>query len=308
MNNQSLPNFLIVGAARSGTTSLYHYLDQHPDIFFSETKEPCFLAYARGSYNGEIHRHAVTDLDNYLKLFEPGTSHKWRGEASAIYLHLHNEVINNIQFYIPDYKKLRIIMILRNPIERAFSQYMRNVRNLREPLSFEDAIKQESERKKQGFNSDYFYIERGFYYQQVKNYLEKFEHVKIILYENFSKNPIKELDAIFNFLQLKRTVDIKTDLHYNRSGKPKFPLLIKMHKTLLYRNNFIKSFAKEIVPKQIRKKFADRFTDMVHDIALEKESISKETYAQLIEVYRNDIEQLGKLINTDLSKWLLPKS
>jgi|SRR4051812_4363883 hypothetical protein len=308
MNTMLLPNFLIVGAARSGTTSLYHYLDQHPDIFFSETKEPCFLAYARGLYNGEIHRHAITDLDNYAKLFSAGGLNRWRGEASAIYLHLHEEVISNIQFYIPNYEELRIIMILRNPIERGFSQYMRNVRNMREDLSFEEAIEKEAERKLAGFNSDYLYIERGFYYKQVKAYLEKFKHVKIVLYEDFSRNSLEVIDSIFKFLQLHRTFPISTDLHYNKSGKPKFALLLKMQKKLVYQQNFIKSIAKGIVPKKVRKKFSSHFTDMVHDVALEKKSISPETYLKLLEVYQSDIEQLGKLINRDLSYWLQPNS
>ncbi len=304
MNTISLPNFLIVGAARSGTTSLYHYLDQHPDIYFSETKEPCFLAYARGLYKGEVHRHAVTDLDNYVKLFSPGISNKWRGEASAIYLHLHTEVINNIEFYIPHHKDLRIIMILRNPIERAFSQYMRNVRNMQETISFEEAVRMETERKSKGFNSDFFYIERGFYHDQVKDFVEKFKYVKVILYEDFSKDPLKEIDDIFDFLQLKRSFNINTDQHFNKSGKPKFKFLLKLQMALIYKKNPIKSVAKFMLPKKIRKTTARHFTNLVYDHTLEKQSVSKETYLKLLEIYRSDIEQLGKLIGRDLSGWL----
>jgi len=304
MNTISLPNFLIVGAARSGTTSLYHYLDQHPDIYFSETKEPCFLAYARGLYKGEVHRHAVTDLDNYVKLFSPGISNEWRGEASAIYLHLHTEVINNIEFYIPHHKDLRIIMILRNPIERAFSQYMRNVRNLQETISFEEAIRMETERKSKGFNSDFFYIERGFYHDQVKDFVEKFKYIKVILYEDFSKDPLKEIDDIFDFLQLKRSFNINTDQHFNKSGKPKFKFLLKLQMALIYKKNPIKSVAKFMLPKKIRKTTAHHFTNLVYDHTLEKQSVSKETYLKLLEIYRSDIEQLGKLIGRDLSGWL----
>lgn len=304
MNTISLPNFLIVGAARSGTTSLYHYLDQHPDIYFSETKEPCFLAYARGLYKGEVHRHAVTDLDNYVKLFSPGISNKWRGEASAIYLHLHTEVINNIEFYIPHHKDLRIIMILRNPIERAFSQYMRNVRNMQETISFEEAVRMETERKSKGFNSDFFYIERGFYHDQVKDFVEKFKYIKVILYEDFSKDPLKEIDDIFDFLQLKRSFDINTDQHFNKSGKPKLKFLLKLQMALIYKKNPIKSVAKFMLPKKIRKTTARHFTNLVYDHTLEKQSVSKETYLKLLEIYRSDIEQLGKLIGRDLSGWL----
>jgi len=307
MNTASLPNFLIVGAARSGTTSLYHYLAQHPDIFFSQTKEPCFLAYARGLYKGEIHRHAVTDFDDYIKLFLPGKSNRWRGEASAIYLHLYNEATNNIQFYIPDHEELRIIMILRNPVERAFSQYMRNVRNIKETLSFEEAIEKESERKLKGFNSDYFYIERGFYYEQVKTYLEKFKHVKVILYEDFSKDSLQVIDSVLEFLHLKRDFAINTATNYDKSGHPKFKSLIKFRRELINKSNPVKSIARTFVPKSVRKKFADRFTNLVYDVALEKKSISKETYLKLLDVYRDDIQKLSTLISRDLSGWLKSK-
>jgi hypothetical protein len=237
----------------------------------------------------------------------PGASSKWRGEASAIYLYLHQEVTNNIQFFIPNYQDLRIIMILRNPVERAFSQYMRNVRNIKEPLSFEEAIEKEAERKLEGCNSDFFYIERGFYYEQVKTYLEKFDYVKVILYDDFTKDLLPVIDSVLEFLHLKRDFEIDTTINYDKSGHPKFGSLIKFRSSLINENNPVKSIAKVFVPKQIRKKIADRFTSLIYDIALKKKSISKDTYLKLLEVYKSDIEKLGKLIERDLSGWLKPK-
>jgi len=306
MNTRPLPNFLIVGAARSGTTSLYHYLAQHSDIYFPETKEPCFFAYARGLSKGEIHRHAVTDLNDYVNLFLAGASSKWRGEASAIYLHLYKEVTNNIQFYIPNYEDLRIIMILRNPIERAFSQYMRNVRNLKEPLSFEEAIEKEAQRKLEGINSDYLYIERGFYYEQVKAYMEKFKFVKVVLFDDFSKDSLNVIDSVLEFLQLQRNFEIDTTVNYDKSGQPKFESLIKLRRELINKKNPVKSIAKALLPKSFRKKIANQFTNFVYDVSLEKKSVSKETYLKLLEVYKIDIVKLGKLIDKDLSSWLKP--
>src|SRR5436305_12859102 len=168
-------------------------------------------------------------------------------------------------------------MIMRNTVERDFSQYMRNVRNIREDLSFEDAIEKEAERKLKGFNSDYLYVERGFYYEQVKTYLEKFNHVKVVLYDDFSKDSLQVIDSVLEFLQVKRNFEIDNTVNYDKSGEPKFRSLIKFRRGLINKNNPLKFIAKTLVPKMVRKKAAERFTNLVYDIALEKRSISKDT-------------------------------
>ena len=179
-----LPNFLIVGAARSGTTSLFHYLEKHPDIFVPKNKEPSYFTFFENKPSFTLGRPAnfVTERQEYLKLFESGGEHLVRGEASTPYLYFHEPTIVNILKHYKNLSKPKIIIILRNPVDRAYSQYMMNVRDLNEDLSFEKALKVEGNRMANNAHFDYFYINRGYYYLQTKAYLEKFRDVKVCLY------------------------------------------------------------------------------------------------------------------------------
>ncbi|MGR3310384.1 MAG: sulfotransferase family protein, partial [Candidatus Brocadiales bacterium] len=171
-----LPNFLIVGASRSGTTSLYNYLKQHPEVYMSPVKEPRFVIGQQStkfSYKGigdeKSEKGVIKTIDEYKKLFENVRDEKAIGEASVINLYFYEDAIKLIKKYLGDAK---IIIILRNPVERAFSQYLRLRREYRESLSFEDGLKMEEKRLKDGWLPGWHYTRRGFYYNSVKAYME----------------------------------------------------------------------------------------------------------------------------------------
>ena len=141
--NINLPNLLIVGAAKSGTTSLHNYLKQHPDIFMTKHKEPHFLINSEIG-TGRVHKAVIT-LQDYKKMFETDGKYRYKGESSVMYLAFPEFSIKNIKRYLmPDVK---IIIMLRNPIERAFAGYLHNLRyNPSENLSFEEAIDNSEDR------------------------------------------------------------------------------------------------------------------------------------------------------------------
>src|SRR5690242_1148638 len=112
MNQEVLPNFLIVGAAKGGTTSLYYYLKQHPEVFLSVVKEPCFFCYANKTPNYKHSKDTVVDFKIYKKLFETAKNYKAIGEASSTYLFMYEETIKNIRDFIPDATNVKIIIIL----------------------------------------------------------------------------------------------------------------------------------------------------------------------------------------------------
>lgn len=146
-----VPNFFIVGAAKSGTTSLYHYLKQHPEIYMSPVKEPKYFLASINKFphNGpgdiEVDKKIIRTWDEYLKLFSNASVEKCIGEASCGYLYYCELVAPSIKRISPEAK---IIIVLRNPVERAFSAYCYLFREGRETLSFEEALKIEEERKK----------------------------------------------------------------------------------------------------------------------------------------------------------------
>ena len=177
----TLPNFLIIGAMKSGTTALYYYLAQHPQVYMSPVKEPNFFC-SEGQASRE---DTVARLETYQGLFKDVSDEKVIGEASHCYLY-EPEAAVRIQQYLPDAK---FVAVLRDPVDRAYSHFLHMVRNGTEPLTdFAQALREEEvgahrERSPQD------YIGRGLYYDQLKRYFDTFgqDQVRVYLYEDLSE-------------------------------------------------------------------------------------------------------------------------
>lgn len=153
-SRRGLPTFLVIGAAKAGTTSLYHYLGQHPQVFMSPVKEPGFFALEghpldfRGPGDEWLRQATTTTLEAYQKLFEGVRDEPAVGEASVLYLH-HHAAPEAIARYVPDVK---LVAVLRDPVERAYSAFLYQTRNGREPLAdFEEALRAEPRRIADGW-------------------------------------------------------------------------------------------------------------------------------------------------------------
>ena len=218
-NNKKLPNFLIVGAAKSGTTSLYYYLKEHPEICISKNIKETFFFTGKDfkDVNKEscnYGRYAVTSLERYKLLFNHCANKKVRGEVCVAYLFFYKESIQNIKKILSD--KVKIIIVLRNPIDRAFSNYLHHVRDGCEKETFEKALSLEKERKRKKWWWGYYLIEAGMYYDQVKAYLENFSEVKIYLYDDLKKDPLSLVQDIYRFLEVNDSFTPKSlGLKYN---------------------------------------------------------------------------------------------
>ena len=286
----NLPNLLIVGAAKSGTTSLHNYLKQHPDIFMSNHKEPHFLI------NNEIGVNripkGINNLQDYSNLFSNGASHKYRGESSAMYLQFPEIAIKNIDRYLD--KDVKIIIMLRNPIERAFSGYQHVKRyNLDEDLDFEDALEISEQRyfTNNNITPASRYIHIGMYNEFVRKFKTKFKtNVHIIIYKDFINNTNQELSRLFSFLGIK-DVQIDFNKQYMVGGWK--------WKNDLFRKIFMKRhFLKKFIPfkRLIRAAFKSFATDSV-------EKIDDTVREKLIGIYKDDIKNLSTFLNLDLNFW-----
>lgn len=206
-----LPDFLIIGVQKGGTTSLYHYLIQHPDVFSATTKEIEY--FSKYSYRGLW----------WYRSFFPSCLAKWfrkmrgrkfiTGEASTSYSFFPG-VAERVKKALPNVK---VIVLLRDPVDRAYSQYNHQKRKGRETLSFEEALEKERERLKgerekllkdpqyQSFNYDHFsYTSRGKYDEVLKPWLERFEDNMLVLCsEDLNNSPGKVTNKVFDFLGLK---------------------------------------------------------------------------------------------------------
>ncbi|NOR54700.1 MAG: sulfotransferase [Sulfurovum sp.] len=295
-----MPNFLIVGAAKAGTTSIYEYIKNHPEIFLTEPKEPTFFSYAdEDKPVFSMHKEVdfVTKIKDYSKLYDSVENQKCWGEASTPYLYLYEKTIDNIKRLVPDYNNLKIIIILRNPVERAYSQYMMRIRDLTEHMSFEDAINDEKNRMENNAHFDFFYLDRGLYYKQVKAYLENFKNVNIILYDDLRKNNADIIKEILTFLRVdeKYIPDIRKE--FNVSGKSK----IRFLRSLIIDDYIGKNLLKKILPKSIRKKIQE----VIDKYNTQKIPMEQKDRDFLKKYYKNDIIKLESLIGRDLSSWYL---
>lgn len=194
-----LPNFLIVGAAKSGTTSLQAYLDQHPDVFFSPSKEPNYFALtgiplpqpgpaAPDVLYHLLYRHSVTDYEAYVSLFD-GVGSEWAvGEASVRYLY-YPEAPGRIHALLPD---ARLVAVLREPVSRLYSHYCMNVQYQLEPLDLQAAIEAEPSRREAAWGWDWHYVAIGRYAEQLDRYFALFdrEQIKVVLYDDFVARPL----------------------------------------------------------------------------------------------------------------------
>jgi len=301
-----LPNFLIIGAGKSGTTSLDNYLKQHPDIFMSPVKEPNFFAYQNidisklGKDTQAHYESSVTNIGDYYDLFKKAGSNQTIGETSNTYLSV-NGTAKIIREYIPDVK---LIAILRQPTKRLYSRYLHLARENKLPTtSFEDVLN-----KNTIWWSRNDLVNEGFYWRNLKPFYDEFPHgnIKIILYEDLKNNLQDTLNEIFEFLNLTRSVTIDISIEFNKSGfiKNKF-----FDKTLGH-NSIFKSVVKKALPyksydKIKNNRWLQKKVNYLRNQNLQRPELDPLLYQTITDsVYKNDIKQLQDLIKKDLSTWL----
>jgi len=335
------PNFLIIGVQKSGTTSLYHYLNQHPQIGMSSMKEPhFFLAETLKKwqyYPGQkvrLWHNRVTSVQTYQKLFDPLGHQKAIGEASVWYLY-RSRAAAKIKHYLPEAK---LIAILRDPAERCFSDYKQGLTFGYETRSdFYEAILADQERFQSDPSATFHYVPQGFYYQQLKSYLKLFDHqqIRVYFYEDLKKNPEWMLRDIFRFLEVD--VNFVPDISQKKNVSPvSYNLLEPKHKfcrTLgaseliipenlslqrpfkrtkaqlshfaLY-NKLMRRLLALFGSERFRKKRAIQLMEKAGLMELHpiKPILEPHVRQELVEIYREDISKLSELLQRDLSQWL----
>jgi hypothetical protein len=294
------PNFFIVGSTKSGTTSLHNYLSQHHDIFMSKKKEPHYFCYRdkinqfMGPGDKKICKQMVVDNEvEYQSLFELSQGQKILGESTATYLHIAGTA-KKIYDYNPNAK---ILISLRNPVDRAISAYNHLIRDGREFLDFGDALKVENQRLSDGWMPFWGYQQQSFYYENVHEYLELFgsDNVKIIIYERDFQDVEKLLCSIQMFLGVEiESLDYK--FKDNISGIPKYKLL---HEQLRRPNSLLKPFYK-LIPKNIRRELKNRLNEKNLKVSKEIPLLIKQ---ELKNSFTDDVEKLDEIVPDVKNFW-----
>ena len=287
------PNFFIVGTPKAGTTSLFRYLDEHPEVFMCPIKEPNYFAYdllvEQGIYYSE---KGVGHKKDYERLFQDVVSEKAVGEASVSYL-FYEKVPARIKAAAPDAK---IIVILRNPVERAFSHYLMDLQLGYVTLSFEDIVCRRIGHPKLSLYYQQF-VELGFYFEQVKRYLDIFgeEQVRVFINEDLKEDTSQVLLSVYDLLDITP--------HFMPAVKKQYNVYQKSRNKLvkhLYRVKSVRNLARRLLP--------DSMVDSVRDslfFGQEKPELSASIREHLNKLYRNNVLQTGDLIGKDLSRWCM---
>lgn len=296
----TMPNFIVIGAAKSGTTALYRYLKQHPEIFMSQPKELRFFPFEEqipdfcGPGDKADMGTVITKIEDYRACFAQGAQYPARGESSPLYLY-YPRTAERIHHHLPDAK---LIAILRHPADRAYSQFLMERRYGREHLSFSDALAAEEKRISNGWSHHWHYRQRGFYAAQLKPYFELFkrQQLKIYLYEDYLADNVGFIQDIFRFLNVDDTFVPDMSVRHNVSKIPRSHAL----QVFLTEPRLTKNLLKPLVPAH----WSRRIGDNLRERNLTRPPLSPKIRRQLIEVYREDIIKLQDMLQRDLSHWL----
>lgn len=287
-SRQKLPNLFIVGAAKSGTTSLYTYLAHHPDVYMCGTKEPNFFSEVGKSSKDR----RPLSLTEYLALFKQYGAQRFIGEASPSYL-WESRTAQRIDSMCPQAK---IIVILRDPVERAYSHYLmdRQLGEQRE-LSFLRAIEKDLAEEHPMWWATHLYVALGMYYEQIRRYVDRFgENVLILFFEELRSAPETVLRRVASFLDIDEagfaTVDVTVAHNAYSAPRPRNVLV----GSLLTQERFAPW---RILPQATRHKIAERFL-------LKKDEkpplIDAQAVSFLRDLFDPDIERLERFLHRPL--------
>ena len=290
-----LPNFLCIGAAKAGTTTLYEILIQHQDIYLPKIKEPHFFDYEENYQQG---------VKWYSKhFFEGHQGEKAVGEITPSYLYI-EKVAKRICFDLG--KDIKLIILLRNPVDRAYSHYIFNVKRGFESFSFHDVMNtvNEEERISKGFVEKlrYSYISRGLYANQIKRFLEYFpmDNMKMILFEeDFIRNRDNTLSAIQRFLNINE-ITLNTDIKSNKASISRNEYI----KDMLYKKSKLRKIAKLFLPSMELRHRVKNFLKRVNEKPYKPQELPIHIRKNVMEKhFKGDIHRLEDLIKRDLSYW-----
>jgi hypothetical protein len=306
-SSPTLPNLFIVGAAKAGTTSLHVLLSRHPATFMSEPKEPRFFAYEGerpeafgGPGASSLVSSIVKTRDEYEQLFAGVTDERVVGESSPAYLYS-QVAAGRIHEAVPD---ARIVVLLRDPADRAYSHWVDNVGSGWEPVhDFARVLDLAEERRRENWWRKWDYVGHGFYAAQLKRYLDRFpaDQIKVLLFEDMLGEHPAGVEDLCEFLDLDPALLERQELpRANTGGVPRSRTLT----AVLSRRNPIRSSLRLVLPSGIR---APARRALVRRNTT-KPPLDPDTRARLQELYRGDVRELEALIDRDLSHWLRPSN
>ena len=303
--NERLPDFLLVGAAKSATSSLHNYLDQHPQIRMPSLKESWFFSFYNNppDYDspGKL-SDLVTDLPTYLSLYDGAQANQLLGDACPSYLYTYEDTIRHIrQLYSAEaLQKLKIIISLREPVSRAYSQFYTFKRKVQEPLTFDEATQAQtiSQRLQDNWNIFYDYTGFGLYSKQVEAFQQAFgkDRVLVVLFDDMQQDMPGVCRTIYRFLGVDENFRLDDQVRHNSvTGEPTLKWLVAG----LFSQNRVKRMLAACIPKKLRMVILYILVKPL----LKREPLDASTKQRLAAFFADDITRLEKIIERDLGAW-----
>jgi hypothetical protein len=292
----AVPNFVLIGAAKAGTTSLHRWLGQHPDIFVPRQKELHFFAApwlrenCKGPGDARVLQDIPADWDAYRAHYRGAAGRRAIGDLSPSYF-----------AWWPSRDAIRdrlghpkIVLALRDPVEKAYSQYMHLVRDGRETLSFAEALAAEEGRTRQGFGALWRYVGGVLYAEPTERFLETFgpERVRILFFEDLVRDPQGTMRDLLTFLEVDPTVPIDTASVSNPSGAPKSPAL-----AMVLNNPTLRKVARSLLPGPLVTRLGALGTALNTGV---KPELDRSIRTLIEERVAADSARLARLIGRDL--------
>ena len=298
------PTFLVIGAYKAGTTSIHHYLKQHPQVFMSRIKEIRFLAYAGhqqvplSAVQKAALQWPVRSLADYEALFDQAANHQARGDVSPCYLAYAKQSIVGIKTYVPQAK---LIVVLRHPADRAYSSYTYIVNLGREAeLDFRRAVHRELDNG--GPRTDgrqHHYLAENLYFDFLRQYFQQFprEQIQVHLYDDLIRDGSGLMKNIFRFIGVDDTFTPNTSKQLNTAAWSRVPFTPPVTRK-------VEHMALRLIqrlPDPLGERLAKGFMRLIWT---RPPPLDPAIRHQLTQIFREDILKVQDLIGRDLSSWL----
>jgi hypothetical protein len=289
---------VLVGPPKTGTTTLYHYLKSHPKLFLPDQKELHYFSHhhlinhRKGPGDKKALHFICTQWEEYLAHFANADEDQIKVEISPSYFY-YSQVARQIydQLEAP-----KIIISLRNPIQKAYSQYNFLVRDGRESLNFKEALRQEPDRISKRWGDIWHYKKGSIYAPSLRNYLEVFgrQKVMVIQFEELIEQPQKTMDQVFRFLEVP-PVTVQP-AHFNRSGPPRLTWLAR----LLGPPSNAKELLKRWLPTDLAMKIKNSMQQLN---TRQKQPMKEDIRRQLEDEFRQDVKESEEILGHNFN-WL----
>ena len=290
-----LPNFLVIGAAKAGTTALHWYLAEHPDVFMTRVKDPSYFAYGTDSEGRllwgepELHNFPVRSLEDYEKLFADAAGFAAVGEASTMYLECPQSA-GRIHRLLPE---ARLICGIRHPVDRAYSDYQMYLRTQAQRVDPARHLTAAAAWTR----PDSRWMLIGRYYQQLVRYFDLFprEQIHVYLFDDLKCDPVKTVQGVYRFLAVAPDFVPDFDAPHNPGGMPESQLLEG-----IFTNPRLRSAVWPLVPRRAANWLRRLRTRNMRPAPSLPPDLRRELSLQL----RSEILNTSKLIGRNLDHWL----